>query len=445
MTIDSIKDEFLKDLDEFLKIKSVSAEGSEIPQKALEWILAKAESFGFSVKNIENIAGHAEYGDGDILCGVLTHVDVVPANAEEWICEPFALTRKNGRMYGRGVADDKGSALAALYCLRILKQSGICGNRVRVIFGAAEEIGMDDMKIYFQHESLPDMSFTPDSEYGICRAEKGILHIEFSGKEIENLKIKSGTADNVVPDTAECQIVCGESEKKIFNDIANKSPEIIKTEDTSNGIKIIVKGLASHACEPEKGINSAQKLISVISEVMGEKVGFCKFIKDCLKEETNGESLGIMMNDDISGELTLVLSRLNVSDGEGKAVVDIRYPVSFDEKAVTEKIRCSIKKYGVNMKILGGEEPLFLDESVPVVKILKDSYKKVMGSDAKLYTTGGGTYARVLDGKGVAFGPVFEDDDSRIHNSNESIDEEKFFRHFEICLEAMKNMMIYNQ
>ena len=51
--------------------------------------------------------------------------------------------------------------------------------------------------------------------------------------------------------------------------------------------------------------------------------------------------------------------------------------------------------------------------------------------------------ARMLGGRGVAFGPVFEDDDSRIHNSDESLDEEKFFKHFRICLEAMYKMMTY--
>ena len=64
-----------------------------------------------------------------------------------------------------------------------------------------------------------------------------------------------------------------------------------------------------------------------------------------------------------------------------------------------------------------------------------------MGTASELYTTGGGTYARTLRGKGVAFGPVFPDDDSRMHNTDESLDEEKFFKHFRICLEAMCEMM----
>ena len=43
-------------------------------------------------------------------------------------------------------------------------------------------------------------------------------------------------------------------------------------------------------------------------------------------------------------------------------------------------------------------------------------------------------------GKGVAFGPVFKDEVSNIHNAKECIDVEKFFKHAQICLEAMYKM-----
>ena len=44
------KEDILKDLDELIKIKSVSSQGSEMPSKALEWILQKAENMGFTTK-----------------------------------------------------------------------------------------------------------------------------------------------------------------------------------------------------------------------------------------------------------------------------------------------------------------------------------------------------------------------------------------------------------
>ena len=59
------------------------------------------------------------------------------------------------------------------------------------------------------------------------------------------------------------------------------------------------------------------------------------------------------------------------------------------------------------------------------------------------YSTGGGTYARELGGKGVAFGPFFPDEpDRRLHNTNENSDIDRFMLHAQICLEAMYHMAV---
>ncbi|MBQ3969194.1 MAG: Sapep family Mn(2+)-dependent dipeptidase [Clostridia bacterium] len=445
----SYKDEFLKDLDELISIQSVSAFGSEEPKRALHFMLEKAESFGLKTKNIDDIAAHVEYGDGEKICGVLTHLDVVPAKREDWSCDPFSLTQRNGRLYGRGIADDKGPALAALYCLRVLKECGVKGNRVRVIFGTSEEIGMQDMAAYFESEELPDLSFTPDSEYGICKAEKGILHLEISSPAANNTTLtqfEAGTANNVVPDTAYALVDCNEYEEHILQRLADGREGNFDLEFTIDGLKITSRGKAAHACEPEKGFNAASALVGLICAAFGyEAVGdLCAFIDFCIGSETNGRSMGIKMRDCVSGELTLTLSRVSIVENEAKAVIDVRYPVSFLEEVVLYQIKKVAAREGLTVKVIDGEKPLFLDESCDIVNVLKTAYKNVCGEEPSLYTTGGGTYARMLGGKGVAFGPVFEDDDSRIHNSDESLDEEKFFKHFRICLEAMYGMMTFD-
>ena len=83
------------------------------------------------------------------------------------------------------------------------------------------------------------------------------------------------------------------------------------------------------------------------------------------------------------------------------------------------------------------EMPLQVSEDMPLIDLLKKSYKTVTGEEAKIYSTGGGTYARTLRNRGVAFGPVFEGDTSNIHDVDESMNKENFFRHAQICLEAM--------
>ena len=84
--------------------------------------------------------------------------------------------------------------------------------------------------------------------------------------------------------------------------------------------------------------------------------------------------------------------------------------------------------------------PLYVEKDSELIRLLSDAYRSVTGEEAQLYSTGGGTYARKLGGKGVAFGPNFRDDDIRMHNSDESVDKENFLRHMQICFEAMYKM-----
>ena len=46
----------------------------------------------------------------------------------------------------------------------------------------------------------------------------------------------------------------------------------------------------------------------------------------------------------------------------------------------------------------------------------------------------------MLRNRGAAFGPVFEGDPSRIHDADEGMTEENFWKHAEICLEAVRLM-----
>ena len=408
------KEDILKDLDELIKIQSVSSQGSEMPAKALEWILQKAENMGFSTKNINGIAGHVEYGDGEELAAVLAHVDVVPAG-DGWSTEPFALTEKNGRLYGRGVVDDKGPAMIALYCFKALKDNHIIPDRkLRLIFGAAEEIGMNDMETYFQSEQMPDMAFTPDSEYGICTCEKGILQLKISLDEPENRYLRnfhSGMAVNAVPSKADAFV------DREFNAV----------------------GKASHGSTPELGVNAAVNLIKTLADIYGySSLGtLCTFLGKEIGSETNGQTLGISCSDEQSGNLTVNLGIVDIDDNKSDAYIDIRYPVTADFTDIIRQVNEKAAAYSLHVDVYSHEPPLYAAENSPVIDILKDAYKTVTGEEAGIYSTGGGTYARTLKNKGVAFGPVFEGDISNLHDADESIDRENFFRHAQICLEAI--------
>ena len=57
---------------------------------------------------------------------VYGHLDVQPAAVEDgWNTDPWVLTEKNGKLYGRGSTDDKGPVLGWIHALQCYKQCGI--------------------------------------------------------------------------------------------------------------------------------------------------------------------------------------------------------------------------------------------------------------------------------------------------------------------------------
>ena len=139
--------------------------GSSV-NNALKYMLDLCSSFGFKTKNCDDYLGWAEIGSGKELMGILCHLDVVPTG-EGWEHDPFAGEIINGRIYGRGVMDDKGPAMSAVYAMKdILDKEKKLNKRVRIIFGCQEETGdWVDMEYYKEHEEIPTFGFTPDADF----------------------------------------------------------------------------------------------------------------------------------------------------------------------------------------------------------------------------------------------------------------------------------------
>ena len=443
------QEDILTDLKKLVSIDSYKRNGEngdQKPKEALNFILKRAEEMGFKTVNVDNIAGHAEYGDAHEIAGVLTHVDVVPAS-DGWDTDPFELTLKDGKLYGRGVADDKGSAIISLYCLKALKDFNIVGKRrLRTIFGAAEETGMDDMEAYFKSQELPQIAFTPDSDYGICNVEKGILQLELVFDNDKSNIVKefhSGTVVNAVPDKATALLNCDDKKEELLSKLIEESDADFSLEKKDNGLLITAKGMAAHAAQLEKGINAAVLLIKLLKDAFkNESLGnSLEFINNEISLELHGESIGIYNSDAESGSLTLNVGRVDIEKNSSSIKLDIRYPVSSSEESIVEILKNKASEYSLNLTVLSKHEPLYLKEDQEIISILKNAYKAVTKEEAELYYTGGGTYARTLKGRGVAFGPVFPGEEAHLHDRNENLAFDKFMLHAQICLEAMYRMI----
>jgi succinyl-diaminopimelate desuccinylase len=436
------KDELLRDLNTLMSLESVSNARDEECQKALAFMLKRAGDFGLTGEQITDSSAHITLGDGGKDCAVLAHLDVVPAG-NNWSVNPFSLTERDGRYLGRGIIDDKGAAMVCLYCLRALKENGaVPQNRLRVIYGAAEETGMTDMDGYFKQQPLPDMAFTPDSDYGVCHAEKGILQLEISTPTNEAKVLSqfhSGKAVNAVPDIAYVMLDSSGYDEQTLMRFADAGEGSFEFNYTIDGLMIISRGKAAHACEPQKGQNAAMLLIDLITHAYDvEDIGaLCSFIDYAVNNETNGRSLGLKMSDAVSGELTVNLGVVNIEDNEASAKLDIRYPVTISGDYVLRQFCTVAERSGIKVRVVHHEPPLYAEKDSALIRLLSGAYEAVTGSPCEIYATGGGTYARKLRGRGVAFGPAFRGDPVNMHQADESVDVQNFWTHAQICLEAM--------
>ncbi|WP_322172997.1 Sapep family Mn(2+)-dependent dipeptidase [Acutalibacter caecimuris] len=445
-------DDIVSDLGKLVAIPSVAvpAQG-EHPfgdqcAKAIDTVVEMAKGYGLAAKNVDYYAAHAEYGQSEGNAVVMAHLDVVPAG-EGWDTDPFTLTLRDGKAIGRGVSDDKGAAVVALHCLRALKDAGVKGNRkLRVVFGSAEEIGMADMPYYFSKEQHPDMGFTPDSGYGICHCEKGIIDLQVKGENDSPLirSFAAGTVPNAVPAKAECQVVCTGEEYQRLADAAREGDIAFTITRTEDGAKILAKGKASHAAAPEHGKNAAAYTVELLAKVFGAQRlgGFFRFIHEKIGLCTDGSPLGVAISDEPSGPLTFNLGLVSANSQGCSLTVDIRYPATKDGAWVSDTIAKAAAEAGLEYTLLSDAKPLYLPKESQLVTLLSEAYKAVAGEACSIYSMGGGTYARQMFGKGVGFGPGFPDEEpTHAHDVNEQIDLRRFKLHAQICLEAMYRML----
>jgi succinyl-diaminopimelate desuccinylase len=303
-------------------VKGEAAEGmpfGEGPAAALECMLGLAKKYGFHTQNHEGYVGTIDLNpELPTTLGVLCHLDVVPAGKKDWRSHPFSLYISGGKMYGRGVIDNKGPAIAVLYAMRAIKESGLpITQNVRFIVGTDEESGSSDIAYYKNKEALPPRVFTPDAEYPVINIEKGRIRGEFStysGFAVGSRSILSafgGTVVNAVPETASAT-VRGFDANELF-EASRAFPTLTFTFEQleENYTKINVVGKSAHASQPERGNNAVTGLCAYLGTLeTNDETGssFARISSAFAYGDTTGASLGVDAKDEESGALTLVFS-----------------------------------------------------------------------------------------------------------------------------------------
>ena len=422
----------LNDLKRLVKYNSVLCDdekpfGSQ-NRKVLDEAISIMNEKGFNTKNVDYYACYGEVGQGDKTIGIVCHLDIVPAG-EGWDSNPFEVVQKGDRLYGRGVSDDKGAAVASMYAIKYLLDTNYqFKKKVRLILGCNEETGSKCIKHYVEKEGGVDMGFTPDGEFPGIYAEKGMIGGVFKGKS-KIVNIKGGEASNIVCKKVECELPANSYDVAKFKKYLDDNN--IKYE--INGDTVTVFGTAAHASSPDSGVNAMGYLMEALynADFNDEYVDlYHKYIG----LDVHGEKLGMLPLKDDESDTSVNIGVIKKEGDSILASVDMRFPITRtvdDCKKVLENIEPLEIKNMIN--------PLYFEKDSPMIKAMLKAYRDITGDDGDMIAIGGGTYAKSIKNI-IAFGCAFNEEENHIHDANESLGIKDFKKQVEIYIEAIKNL-----
>ena len=343
------KDEYLiACLRELVKIPTYVPPGENYG-KIVDWLIPVFDDLGFECERIEmpkdvyearqksaelsgervNLLATKDCGAKESV-DIYTHLDVVPAG-EGWSTPPFDPVIKDGRIYGRGVADSKGSVASLLTALREMKEQDLKSKyNLRVALTTDEELGIYSGLCFFADYGLLKgdylLCMDGDNE-GVCIATNGVMNWEMT-----------------------------------------------------------VYGKSAHSSIPFSGVNAIEKAMLVISELNG--------LKRQIESRESKAPCGPIMRE-LTGQKHIkpVFNVTMISGGVKENVIppsctlrgDRRYiPEEKVEEVITEledaveKIKAT-QGIGIELHCKPGFPPMFAEQSVEWTKRVQDAVSDAFG------------------------------------------------------------------
>lgn len=439
----------------------------EAREQQQAWFRRVGSELGFTVRDAGLITEIELSGPSDApVLGLMVHGDVQPADAAEWSSPPFTATVKDGVIYGRGVADDKGPLVQGLLAMKTLELSGVARTHtIRLLVGSDEESDNTDVKEYLKTHKAPDLTLVIDSSFPVVVGEKAWVEFSQTAEKPYQVrgpskatfaitKLDAGLATSIVPSRADATLRwLPDADMGIDAAVAQ-----LKTTPASDGIRyeiarqgrevtLIVYGRAAHA-----GMNLAggRNALVFLANMLHGKLA-PSGASDLLEyahvagADLHGTALGIAQNDPIWGSEDVNVATVKDDNGRLKQAINIRHipPTSIPE--LRQKLERNLAEFnarrGANL-VPGGwydDTPLAFDTNSKLVKRLMADYERATGEHIKPGISGGGTYAKRLP-NAIAFGMWFPDKPYPGHDVNENIPIANLDRGVRVLLEALLDL-----
>jgi len=348
---------------------------------------------------------------------IIGHVDVVPAG-DGWSFDPFAVSRKEGYLLGRGVADDKGPLVVALHavafwCEKLARENRQFPHTVRLLFGANEETNMGDVDYYRAHFDDPAFLFTPDADFPVCNGETGGIPGWLESAPVTDgrlVELAGGMAANAVPGVAHAVVRVGEGEGALpcAERLTWEDGGVLEATLEADGcLRIEAQGKSAHASLPHLGVNAVSLVVDYLLDrnlVSAQEHVFLEAARKLLSH-TDGSGVGLACADEHFGALTIVGGVIKLEEDRLHLSFDSRYPTCITAARIEDAMRALAESAGGSVSVGHIMEPFLVDAQALAIQAMLRAYNQVTGEGAKPFTMGGATYAREFTA-GASFGPA---------------------------------------
>ncbi len=430
--LEAHKEEMLRDICDLVRINSEKLPAKDgMPfgegnAQVLALALEKAKGYGFAVQNYENYVGSVDFSDAPKQLDILAHLDVVPVSDDWTVTLPFEPKLMDGKLWGRGTADDKGPAMAALYAMRAVRELGIpITKNVRLILGCDEECGSHDIAYYYQKESAAPMTFSPDANFPVVNIEKGhwIAEVVANFADDVVVSVHAGTKFNVIPGQAQATLrgVSIDLAQELAKQVEENTGLTILCEPIEGGVEITCKGISGHAASPEHANNALTGLLEYLAaDALQASPVWKQLSANFPHGDYAGNAMGIAMTHPKTGALTMCADMITYKVGALHLCFDSRMPLTATPDNTEAIVRKKLAAFGAAVTTTAWSDTHYVDENSWFVQTLLRCYEMYSGKKGFCMSMGGGTYVHNVE-NGVAFGCVEDEDETNLHSGDEHI------------------------
>ena len=423
------QDRMLRELTEFLAIPSVSAlpDHAADCRRAADWLMQELRRLGCPVVTLVEGEGHpVVWAEGPEVPGKPTlliygHYDVQPEDPVDlWESAPFEPTIRDGKLYGRGAADDKGQVFCLLKAYEAVRGAdGLPPLNVRFLFEGEEECGgrvvfdllrAEPERTQADAVLVCDMSYFAPGWPAVYTALRGLCYAEISVRTLQR-DLHSGSYGGAAPNAIETLV-------RILSGLKDEDGEIL------------IPKLYKSVEEPSKAELKAWKSLPFDKEQFLRDEVTAKALTG-MKDYSVLERVWALPTLEIHGIVGGFVGEgaKTVIPAQATAKVSLRLVPGQRYEKVAKQLRKAVEALApkwadVDVRFHHGGDPVQVDVDHPAFAVLDQAFEEVVGREAVSVRSGGSIPIvpdLALGGAPVILTGIGLPDDG-LHSPNEKLD-----------------------